>query len=228
MKSAALLARPKAPKVKPKKIHNGGVARSAKVSLRERVLEQVQPAHVLDAFCGPDGEMWRAVWNKAASYVGIDEAYKPFDPRRRFVGDNRKIMRSIDLQAFNVFDLDAFGEPWEQLVILTARRTWSPGERGAVLFTWRDNHIRFTDGASHALAVAAGRDTLSLADKPPLVKMAIRRFLELAKLRALHSWGARGYSSATLGKRNATEVFTGGSMDQCYLALVFEGQPTPS
>jgi hypothetical protein len=213
----------------PEKIHNGAAAHQAKITLRERVLEMVKPAHVFDAYCGPTGEMWKAVWSKAASYTGCDTDYRPFDPRHRFVADNRTVMRSIDLHKYNVFDLDAFGEPWEQLLILSARRMWKPSERGALLLTWRESHLRFTHAARNSLAVAAGRNTLSLKDKPPLVKMAVRRFLEVNRVTGLKSWGARGYSGAAgLGKRNAKEIFKGAPADQCYLAVVFEGAPAPT
>lgn len=194
--------------------HNGARAVHAKLEMRERVLEHVTPARVFDAFCGPDGEMWRAVWSRAASYVGCDEVYVPFDPRRRFVGDNRRVMRAIDLQAFNVFDLDAFGEPWEQLTILAARRTWQDGERGAIILTWSDLKTRW-GYASHALASAAGLKTLKVGKGADLsvTPMAIRSFFRAANVKPVKSWSARGSSTGR------------GSNKQSYSAIVFDGLP---
>jgi len=115
------------------KVHNS--AGSPKIELRRRVLEHVKPARVLDVFCGPEGLMWAEAWREAESYVGIDRVWKPEDERRRFVGDNLRILRAIDLAPFNVFDLDAFGSPWKHAVILAERRRWAAGERGALVLT---------------------------------------------------------------------------------------------
>lgn len=193
-------------------VHNGGLAMKAKVEMRERVLDHVKPAHVFDAFCGPDGEMWRAVWNRAASYVGCDKVYKFGDPRRRFVGDNTRVMRSINLGAYNVFDLDAFGEPWEQLLIVAALRPWQAGERGAVILTWSDLGTRW-GYASHALASAAGLGSREIGRKAEVsvTAMAIRGFFARARVKPLTAWDARGNST---GK---------GSNQQSYTAIVFEG-----
>ncbi len=196
-----------------KVLHNGARALNAKIAMRRSVLEHVAPAHVFDAFCGPDGEMWREVWRDAAGYVGCDEVYVPFDPRHRFVGDNRRIMRAIDLQAFNVFDLDAFGDPWEQLTILGARRRWSAAERGALLLTWNDVHTRI-GGASHALAQAAGlkdRKSRGSDAEQVITPMAVRRFLRTSRVKPLRFWKAYGISSE------------GGSTHMSYWAIVFDG-----
>jgi|GEM_PF-1770099 len=192
--------------------HNGALALRAKVGMRMSVLEHVKPAHVFDAYCGPSGEMWRAVWKRAASYVGCDEVYEPFDPRRRFVGDNRTVMRAIDLQAYNVFDLDAFGEPWEQLTILSVRRTWQAGERGAVILTWSDLKTRW-GFASHALASLSGLGSLKVGRKADvaITPMAIRSFFARSNVHPLQAWNASGGST---GK---------GSNKQTYTAIVFEG-----
>lgn len=129
------------------KAHNAPAARNAKIEIRERVFNAfrlVGPVHVFDAFAG-GGEMYRAVWNNAASYVGCDKE-RQRDERTMFCADNRRVMRSIDLRAFNVFDLDAFGSPFEQATILAARRVLKPGELvGLVL----------TDGSSLTMKMGA-------------------------------------------------------------------------
>jgi hypothetical protein len=117
------------------KIHNSKKALAAKIQLRENVLTMVMPAHVLDAFCGPTGEMHAHVWHRADSYLGVDSDWLISDRRRRMVCDNRLALRALDLSRFNIFDLDAFGHPWEQAIIVAARRRWKKGERGALLLT---------------------------------------------------------------------------------------------
>lgn len=142
-----------------RKVHNAPDAHDAKVELRRRVLSIVKPAHVLDAFCGPDGAMWSGAWREAASYAGCDAEYKWGDPRRRFIGDTYTVLRSIDLQAFNVFDVDTFGCPWTAMLIISARRRWSPGEFGAAVITdGASMDTRFNGMQSPAFAEAAGLD----------------------------------------------------------------------
>lgn len=110
------------------KKHTSDRARSAKILLRERVLEEigVDKAKVFDAFAGP-GAMHAAVWSRARSYTGCDLRWYQ-DKRRVFVGDNLAVMRSIDLCAFNVFDFDAFGSPWKHMSLLAKRRELKTGE----------------------------------------------------------------------------------------------------
>jgi hypothetical protein len=114
---------------------NSARAWPAKVELRERALAWVgaRRARVFDAFAGT-GELHRAVWHKAAHYQGCDRKLY-LDGRTLFCADNRRVLRCIDLAPFNVFDLDSFGSPWEQAMILAARRTVRPGERIALVLT---------------------------------------------------------------------------------------------
>ena len=108
---------------------------SSKVDLRKRVLAELPEARVLDCYAGPEGEMWRAVWSESASYHGIDRLWQKSDPRQRFVGDTTRILRTLDLAPWNVFDVDAFGDPWATALILVERRRWAKGERGALCIT---------------------------------------------------------------------------------------------
>lgn len=139
------------------KVHNAPSAVAAKVTIRERVLAAVTPeqAVVFDAFCGP-GAMYDAVWKGAAGYVGCDETWFR-DDRLVYVADNCRLLRCLDLQPFTVFDLDAFGSPWEQAVIVAARRRLEPGERVGVLLTEGDwKNTRLNGLGSYAMRQAAG------------------------------------------------------------------------
>lgn len=120
------------------KVDNAKRARSAKVEIRRNVMEAIgaDQARVFDAFAGR-GEYFKMVWGEAASYVGCDKRYFP-DERAAFVADNRRVLRCIDLDAFNVFDLDAYGAPWEQAIIIAARRKLREGERIGMVFTEGD------------------------------------------------------------------------------------------
>lgn len=116
-----------------KKTNNHRKSRSDKIELRRLVLEHMPDSRVLDAFAG-SGSMYRQAWKDATYYVGCDTRWYP-DERLAYVVDNRLLLRAIDLQAFNVFDLDAYGSPWEQVAIICARRTVAPGEQIALVLT---------------------------------------------------------------------------------------------
>lgn len=114
------------------KVDNNPQAFAAKVDIRRRVLAAIgaDQARIFDAFAGT-GQMHSAVWKDAASYTGCDLKYVPMrgDQRLMFAADNRRVLRSLDLSAFNLFDLDAYGSPWEQALIVATRRRVSAGER---------------------------------------------------------------------------------------------------
>jgi hypothetical protein len=197
------------------KTDNGRGAKRAKVELREHVLEAVQPARVFDAFCGL-GEMWSSVWNKAASYVGCDSREWTADEKhKRFVADNRLVMRCVDLQAFNVFDFDAYGSPWDQLIILAKRRTWAEGEIGAVVITDGSSMKTRFGSVSTSMAAMLGvsRDGLprSMKTAAEIQKLLIGKWCKVAGVRAQRIWRAEGKGSGR------------GGQTMTYTAIVFEG-----
>lgn len=99
--------------------------------------------------------MYQAVWKRAAGYEGCDERYLP-DERTCFVGDCRRIMRNIDLQRFSIFDCDAYGSPYEVMVIIAARRKVAPGELvGLAVTDGSGLKLRF-GGLPHAMAKLSG------------------------------------------------------------------------
>lgn len=110
-------------------------AMRAKTAIRQHVLENIgaERAHVFDGFAGA-GLMFDAVWHAAASYVGCDLRFYR-DNRLAFVCDNRRVMRNIDLAPFTIFDFDSYGSPWDQVVIVAARRKLAAGERIGFVLT---------------------------------------------------------------------------------------------
>jgi hypothetical protein len=141
--------------IKRAQVRNHRRGKPAKIEVRRRVLEAIgRDGKVFDAFAGA-GEMYREVWNEAAHYVGCDTEWTR-DGRLAYVCDNRRVMRSIDLGAFSIFDFDAFGSPWEQLLILAARRPVKPGERIGIVMTDGTSLKLKQGGLPNALAVAAG------------------------------------------------------------------------
>lgn len=117
------------------KVRSG--AETTKAEIRRRVLDAVraarQPAKVLDAFAG-HGQMHAMVWKDADAYLGIDLDWWR-DERFAYVGDNRRVMRAIDLYEHTIFDFDSFGPPWEQVYILVRRRPLRRGETIGIILT---------------------------------------------------------------------------------------------
>lgn len=179
--------------------HSKGV--EAKVSVRRHVLEEIgaENAAVLDCFAGA-GHMHRAIWSKASSYTGVDERFF-FDQRTAFVADNRILLRSIDLTPFNVFDLDAYGSPWEQALIIAKRRPTKPGSRiGIVLTEGSSLSLQFgflPSELSQITGIPSKAAGVSRS-KPEIMERAIVGLAKLMGCRVVRRWQALGKSGARL------------------------------
>lgn len=116
------------------KTDNHPQARRAKITIRQNVLEAIgKQANVFDGFAG-SGEMFSAVWKQAKGYTGCD-LKRQADSRLMFCADNTRVLRAVDLSKFQIFDFDAYGSPWVQVVILSDRRRVAPGERIGLVLT---------------------------------------------------------------------------------------------
>lgn len=187
-------------------------ATAAKIKLRRAAIEWVGDADVFDAFCG-DGCMARQAWSDARSYVGCDAKWTPWPQRKRFAADNRRVLRAIDLAAFNVFDLDAYGSPWEQALIVADRREWKPGERGALVLT---------DGSSMRLRF--GKTTPAIAALVPAL-CGTGQILAAATQRALPSaWARRAGVRLERHLVVESESSGHGAQHMRYSALFFSGR----
>jgi hypothetical protein len=112
--------------------HNS--APEAKARLRHKVVDLLGgPAacSVLETHSGP-GEMRRRAYGGARDWLGIDRDPKAPDAIH---ADNALVLRAIDLGRFNLFDVDAFGSPWECVWLIARRRPVRPGETIAVVIT---------------------------------------------------------------------------------------------
>lgn len=200
-------------------VFNGSAGHRSKLVMRQNILQEFgsRSAHVFEAFCGR-GAMWEGAWSRAATYVGCDKSYTQGDKRRRFVGDNRRVMRCIDLQPYNVFDFDAFGSPWEQVTILLARRSWAKDELGAIVLTDGSGFNAMMGGTSGALALLIGLDKSrgfgsSAESAQILFGMGLGSFFTQARVKPLRIWRSEG-RGGTSGRGNflmqyAAAVFRG-------------------
>lgn len=90
---------------------------------------------ILDAYCGP-GTMWRRAYAETTNYLGLDRT--PYDDERRTIvcDDTRFLrLRGLDLDQFDIFDLDAFGSPAYPLAIICRRLRWTRVQSVGVLLT---------------------------------------------------------------------------------------------
>jgi len=202
------------------KIDNAAAGRAAKVEIRARVLAAVTPARavVFDAFAGA-GVMFEAVWRQAADYVGCDDRWHD-DARCCFVADNRRVMRAVDLSRFTVFDFDAYGSPWEQALILAARRPLAAGERLGLVITegtWLSTKggvmPKTLRQATGVASVVVGNNVRARgmhgAMHDELIARALRTVVARLRGRIVQQWRAVGTTGARMR----------------YLGVVVEGVP---
>jgi len=98
---------------------NTGLA--SKIKIRKALLKELEVEKVLDCYAGT-GEMYRNCYLKY-DYLGLDRRIPVNFTQNLIEIDNTKYLRSENLNQFNVFDLDAFGNPWYQFGIVLHRRT---------------------------------------------------------------------------------------------------------
>ena len=114
-----------------KKVDNTPAAFAGKVALRLAVAEGLGAGaqlRVLDAYAGA-GRLWRAVSRHYPGHLellGVD--MRRF--RTAIKADNRRVLASIDLDRFDLIDLDAYGLPAEQAQIIA-----SHGYRKPIVWT---------------------------------------------------------------------------------------------
>ena len=184
------------------KVENAHHGWKAKVEIRARVLAAVGPARaqVFDAFAGP-GLMHREVWSQAAGYVGCDTRWYR-DGRRCYVADNLRVLRAVDLAPFTVFDLDAYGSPWAQALIIAARRALAPGERIGLVLTegtalkTRFSQLPFAMREAADLTRAADRGAGHLHDA--VIARGLQGIVRRMRGRIVRQWQAVGTSGAQM------------------------------
>lgn len=180
---------------------NAPGARRAKAAIRENVLNAIgaDKASVFDAFSG-EGQLHRQVWHQAARYTGCDRKFYR-DDRHAFVADNRRVMRAIDLSGFNILDADAYGSPWEQLLIWAARRKVRPGETIGVCLT-EGSALKIKMGTiPYVLADLAGLNPHAVGAARQLDQVINRAIAGLARrmgCRVVDRWQADGRKGSSM------------------------------
>lgn len=99
------------------KTNNDNNTLNSKVQLRLKSLPAKKNINVLEAF-GGDGILWDKVKKLTDKKINILSIDKNDYRKVNLKGDNIKFMLSLDLNKFDIIDLDAWGSPSEQLEIL--------------------------------------------------------------------------------------------------------------
>lgn len=176
---------------------NHTAAFPAKAEIRQNVLRAVAEPRVFDGFAG-SGRLHDSVWRDALTYIGCDLRFFP-DRRTAYVADNRRVLRAIDLGAFNIFDLDAYGSPWEQMAIIAARRVVRSGEVVGICLT-EGSGLKLKQGqAPTALAWMAGlsgRPAGVSRQQDTLIDAAITGAAKKMGAQVERRWEAKGKTGA--------------------------------
>lgn len=133
---------------------------TAKQQIRLSILDKINNPRVCEVFCGA-GEMYRSVWHEAEDYMGIDKR-KFFDERVTICGDAEKAIRTINLNDYNIFDIDAYGSPYNILSYIVQNRT----EKGELAFV-------LTDGS--AMDLRLGRVSRGLRELSGIKNHVLKR-----------------------------------------------------
>ena len=194
----------------PGKTDNNRQAFRAKVEIQRRVLEVVgRDVVVFDAFAG-SGEMYSAVWKVAKGYTGCD--LKPQrDGRLMFAADNRHVLRVANLAEFSLFDLDAYGSPWHQAIIIADRRRVAPGELFGLVLTEGGGFAYKSNIIPEAIGLLTGLKT-------GIVGLSKKQDAVIAKAIA----GLARRMNCTIEKQWQAEGKTGAAMR--YIGLVLKGK----
>lgn len=104
---------------------------NVKEILRQNILNQIRNQSVCEVFCG-SGEMYDKVWKRAVNYLGIDRE-KYFDKRNTWCGDAFKLIKRVNPNEYNIFDIDAYGDPYGILIDIIYRINKGYGKIGFVI-----------------------------------------------------------------------------------------------
>jgi hypothetical protein len=91
-----------------------------KIKIREKAIQGRSKVKVLDCFAG-EGLIWSHLKNRIKVEIEIIGIDKKKTKKLNLIGDNRKWLKSLNLNKFDIIDLDAYGIPFDQLEIIFKR-----------------------------------------------------------------------------------------------------------
>lgn len=189
---------------------------STKAELRRWLVKELGGApRILDCFCAR-GEMWREAYDRPGPdrYLGLDRE-RFDDERATIVCDSRRFLRHVDanLERFDLFDLDAFGEPLEHLAIICDRLHVAPGRRLGFALTNGTGFAASMNSSSPGLLRFVGMTsrlrggTAQAQLRDEIISRAVQKCMRMAGLRIVA----------------AREAQKGGGVSMRYQALLCVG-----
>lgn len=103
------------------KTNNDAGMLQAKINLRIESMHKLKEIKVLELFGGED-ILWDAVRKQTSQEIEILSIDINKYNRLQLQGDNAKFIDSLDLNAFTIIDIDAWGSPYKQLDIVFKRK----------------------------------------------------------------------------------------------------------
>lgn len=107
-----------------------------KVHIRRLVTKELDKVSVLDLFAGRG-----VVWSRVGfdEYTGVEVKRGKNRNENVILGDNRKVIPTLDLSRYNVIDCDSYGVPADQIALLYENGTMRSGT--TVLYTCISNKV---------------------------------------------------------------------------------------
>ena len=96
------------------KTNNDKTMIEAKIQLRLMSLPNLNQINILDCFAG-EGILWNEVQKRTKKQLKILSIDKNNYKKISLRGDNIKFLKSLDLNKYDIIDLDAWGCPANQL-----------------------------------------------------------------------------------------------------------------
>lgn len=171
-----------------------------KVELRRWLVQELGGApRILDCFCAR-GEMWRQAYDCPGPdrYLGLDR--ERFDDERpTIICDSRRFLRhvDVDLGAWDLFDLDAFGEPLEHLALICNRLRPAPGRRIGFALTSGTGFTASMNSSAPGLLCFVGMTsrmrggTIQARFRDQIIAAAVRKCMTMAGMRVVEAREAR-------------------------------------
>ena len=164
-----------------------------KIALRLSMLPKAKAINVMDAFHGA-GTIWKNIEKRYLGEIKITKLDRDQkDDCFVLLGDNRKFLASLDLNKYQVIDLDAYGVPYDQLKIIFSR-----GYSGIVFVTFIQSVV----------GRLPNEFLFDLGYSPAMVKKCPTLFCKHGYQKFLRWLGLHGIDRVTV-RRHSRKVYLG-------------------
>lgn len=180
----------------------------AKIEIREKIKAVIKNINLLECYAG-NGEIYKICYeNRINNYVGIDKKNNIATLGRNIIhGDTRKILRSklVDLNDYNLFDLDSWGSPWYPFWIICNRIKNNKFDKIGFVFTdglqQKAQFGKIESGMSHLVGLGSGITVPCLSrHKWYLRSLIIRKGIEKLNMKIINAWiGTNGSTCDYIG-----------------------------